>query len=116
MTLEELSSHIRKTFGFVPTREQEQAIRQFCLFLTDRDNHTVMMMRGCAGTGKTSLAGAIVKTMKALGQKTVLLAPTGRAAKVFSLNADAPAFTIHRRIYRSTDPPRRRCRVPHRRR
>ena len=102
MTLEELSNHIRRTFGFVPTREQEQAIRQFCLFLTDRDNHTVMMMRGCAGTGKTSLAGAIVKTMKALGQKTVLLAPTGRAAKVFSLNADAPAFTIHRRIYRST--------------
>ena len=113
MTLEELSSHIRKTFGFVPTREQEQAIRQFCLFLTDRDNHTVMMMRGCAGTGKTSLAGAIVRALRTLGQKTVLLAPTGRAAKVFSLrsattgdacqskNAEVQAFTIHRRIYRS---------------
>ena len=98
----ELSDTIRREFGHVPTREQEQAIGQFCRFLTDRDPGTAMMMRGCAGTGKTSLAGAIVRALRALGQKTVLLAPTGRAAKVFALNAGAQAFTIHRKIYRST--------------
>ena len=59
-----------------------------------------MILRGSAGTGKTTLAGAIVRAMTRLGQKLVLLAPTGRAAKVFSLNAGHPAYTIHRRIYR----------------
>ena len=59
-----------------------------------------MIMRGSAGTGKTTLAGAIVRAMAALKQKMILLAPTGRAAKVFSLNAGHAAYTIHRRIYR----------------
>ena len=59
-----------------------------------------MILRGSAGTGKTTLAGAIVKAMAALKQKLILLAPTGRAAKVFSLNAGHAAYTIHRRIYR----------------
>ena len=102
MIYDELSNSIRRAFGHVPTREQEVAIQQFCLFLTDREANTLMMLRGCAGTGKTSLAGAIVRALKTLSQKTVLLAPTGRAAKVFSLNAGSPAYTIHHRIYRST--------------
>ena len=59
-----------------------------------------MILRGSAGTGKTTLAGAIVRAMVALKQKLVLLAPTGRAAKVFSQNAGHAAYTIHRRIYR----------------
>ena len=59
-----------------------------------------MILRGSAGTGKTTLASAMVRTLKRLGQKLVLLAPTGRAAKVFSLNSGEPASTIHRRIYR----------------
>ena len=68
--------------------------------MTDRDNQVVMILRGSAGTGKTTLAGAIVRAMAILKQKMILLAPTGRAAKVFSLNAGHPAYTIHRRIYR----------------
>ncbi len=72
----------------------------FCRFMTDRDARTVMILRGSAGTGKTLLASAIVKTMMKLRQRMVLLAPTGRAAKVLALNAGHPAFTIHRRIYR----------------
>ena len=68
--------------------------------MTDRNPHAVMILRGSAGTGKTSLSGAIVRTMKAIGQKVMLLAPTGRAAKVFSLSSGSPVFTIHRRIYR----------------
>ena len=68
--------------------------------MSDSDDRAVMIMRGSAGTGKTSLSGAIVRTMKRLRQRVVLLAPTGRAAKVFSINSDTPASTIHRRIYR----------------
>ena len=68
--------------------------------MTDRDDHVVMILRGSAGTGKTTLAGAIVRAMNVLKQKMILLAPTGRAAKVFALNAGHPAYTIHRRIYR----------------
>ena len=84
----------------VPTVEQEHAIDVFSLFMTDRDDHVVMILRGSAGTGKTTLAGAIVRAMNVLKQKMILLAPTGRAAKVFALNAGHPAYTIHRRIYR----------------
>ena len=84
----------------VPTNEQLQAIRLFALFMADRDAQSVMILRGSAGTGKTTLAAAIVKAMLQLKQKIVLLAPTGRAAKVFSLYAHQPAYTIHRRIYR----------------
>lgn len=100
MIVDELALLIRQAFGLVPTREQAVAIDTFCRFMTDRDSHVVMILRGSAGTGKTSLAAAMVKTMTMLRQKTVLLAPTGRAAKVFSLNAGRQAFTIHRRIYR----------------
>ena len=60
----------------------------------------MMIMRGCAGTGKTTLAAAIVRTMAEMNQRIILMAPTGRAAKVLSLNAGMPAYTIHRRIYR----------------
>lgn len=100
MIIDELVYKIRQQFGYTPTAEQEHALHIFAMFLTDRDSHSVMVMRGSAGTGKTSLAGAIVRTMTALEQKVMLMAPTGRAAKVFSLNSNHPAFTIHRRIYR----------------
>lgn len=100
MIIEELASMIRQTFGLMPTDEQAAAIDTFCSFMADTDNHSIMIMRGSAGTGKTSLAAAFVKTVCKLGKKVTLLAPTGRAAKVFSLNAGQKAFTIHRRIYR----------------
>jgi exodeoxyribonuclease-5 len=60
----------------------------------------LFLLTGYAGTGKTSLVGALVKTLDSLKFKTVLLAPTGRAAKVFSHYAHHPAYTIHRKIYR----------------
>lgn len=100
MIVDELSLLVRRAFGLVPTRDQTAAIDTFCRFMTDRNGHCVMILRGSAGTGKTSLASAFVKTMVSLRQKVVLLAPTGRAAKVFSLNSGHQAFTIHRRIYR----------------
>ena len=100
MIADELKYRIRLSFGMPPTVEQERAISVFADFMADRDSRTVMVLRGSAGTGKTTLAGAIVRAMTALKQKLVLLAPTGRAAKVFALNAGSPAYTIHRRIYR----------------
>ena len=97
---EELKYRIWQAFGFAPTAEQTQAVDVFCRFLADRNDRVVMILRGSAGTGKTSLAGAIVRALTLLKQKLMLMAPTGRAAKVFSLNAGSAAFTIHRRIYR----------------
>ena len=100
MINEELKYRILQNFGFEPTADQMYAVDLFARFMTDRDERAVMILRGSAGTGKTSLAGAIVRTMLELRQKVSLLAPTGRAAKVFSLNANQPAATIHRSIYR----------------
>ncbi len=100
MISDELSFCIREAMAFSPTAEQSTAIAEFCRFLLDRSDRVAMILRGSAGTGKTTLAGAIVRSLAALGQKMLLLAPTGRAAKVFSLNAGHPAFTIHRKIYR----------------
>ena len=100
MIVDELKYKILEQFGFPPTPEQANALDVFARFMTDRNLHAVMILRGSAGTGKTSLSGAIVRTMKDIGQKVMLLAPTGRAAKVFSLSSGSPAFTIHRRIYR----------------
>lgn len=101
MLANELTLRIFRNFLFEPTAEQELAVNTFVRFLTDTNAQTLMILRGSAGTGKTSLAGSIVKTLVELRQKVMLLAPTGRAAKVFSINSEGyPAFTIHRKIYR----------------
>lgn len=100
MIVDELTYRIWNAFGFAPTAEQEHAIEVFTRFMTDRHEQSLMILRGSAGTGKTTLAAALVRALCSLQQKIVLLAPTGRAAKVFSLYAGHPAYTIHRRIYR----------------
>jgi len=97
---DELKYRIRGAFGFEPTREQQEAIDVFATFMADSRMMPVMVMRGSAGTGKTTLAAAIVRALQSLEQQLVLMAPTGRAAKVFSLYAGSAAYTIHRRIYR----------------
>ena len=100
MITDELKFRIRSALVHTPTAEQKNAIDVFSMFMTDRHEQTVMILRGSAGTGKTTLAASIVKALLSLQQKMVLMAPTGRAAKVFSLYAGQPAYTIHRRIYR----------------
>ena len=100
MIADELKYRIRGAFGYEPTREQQEAMDVFATFMADSRMMPVMVMRGSAGTGKTTLAAAIVRALQSLQQQLVLLAPTGRAAKVFSLYADSAAYTIHRRIYR----------------
>ena len=91
---------MRENFGFVPTAEQSEAMEMIGHFLLSRHGMELFLLRGYAGTGKTTLVGALVKTLSELGQPVVLMAPTGRAAKVFSSYAGQPAYTIHKRIYR----------------
>ena len=95
-----LGQQIKANFSYKPTLEQENAIKKLADFLFTPKMDEIFLLRGYAGTGKTSLVGALVKTLCQLEQKCVLLAPTGRAAKVFSYYADQPAYTIHKKIYR----------------
>lgn len=91
---------IKQNFPFEPTTQQSEALEKIVHFLFLQKEETLFLLKGYAGTGKSSLLGALVKTMTEFKQKTVLLAPTGRAAKVFSSYANHPAFTIHKKIYR----------------
>ena len=100
MLNDDLSQQIKRNFLYKPTEEQEIAITSFSDFFFSAEHDSVYLLKGYAGTGKTSLVSAIVKTLDSLKQKCVLLAPTGRAAKVFSHHAGHSAYTIHRRIYR----------------
>lgn len=96
----DLSQQIKRNFSYKPTEEQENAVKSFEDFLLSPSEDAVFLMKGYAGTGKTSLTAALVRTLDQLQWKTVLLAPTGRAAKVFSGYAGHPAYTIHKKIYR----------------
>lgn len=100
MLNDNLSQQIKRNFLYKPTEEQEIAISSFSDFFFSAEHDSVYLLKGYAGTGKTSLVSALVKTLDELKQKCILLAPTGRAAKVFSHHASHSAYTIHRRIYR----------------
>lgn len=91
---------INENFAFDFTADQRSAVAKIVDFLYSRSNNQVFLLKGYAGTGKSSLIGSLVKTMSQFNQKAVLLAPTGRAAKVFSAYAGQPAFTVHKKIYR----------------
>jgi exodeoxyribonuclease-5 len=91
---------IRDNFPFSLTNDQETAINKIVSFIFNPNSDAIFLLKGYAGTGKSTLIGTLVKTMAQFEQKTVLLAPTGRAAKVFSLHSDESAYTIHKRIYR----------------
>lgn len=100
MTVTEFKNIIIARFGFEPTADQLAALDVFARFLAARQGMPAMILRGSAGTGKTSLVAAMVQTLVALKQRVVLMAPTGRAAKVLALNCGLAATTIHRKIYR----------------
>ncbi len=94
------TTQIKKNFPHETTSEQDLALEKLNDFLFSRDNDSLFLLKGYAGTGKSSLIGALVKTMTDMKQKTVLMAPTGRAAKVFATYAGQNAYTIHKKIYR----------------
>lgn len=91
---------VLKKFGYDFSPTQKAAVELFIRFFFAREDDSAFLLKGYAGTGKTSLVAAIVNTLISLEYKVVLLAPTGRAAKVFSGYAGHPAFTIHKKIYR----------------
>ncbi|MGL4851108.1 MAG: ATP-dependent DNA helicase [Phocaeicola sp.] len=100
MIKDHLAQQIKSNFLYKPTSEQEKAVKTLAEFLFCQRVDTLFLLKGYAGTGKTSLIGALVKTLDQLKQKCILLAPTGRAAKVFAQYAAHPCYTVHKKIYR----------------
>ena len=95
-----LATQIKANFPFQPTIEQEISLEKLSDFIFSSDDRAVFMLCGYAGTGKTTLISALVRTLVQLQRRVVLLAPTGRAAKVFSTYSGKGAHTIHKCIYR----------------
>lgn len=93
-------AEVMSRLDYEPNQQQVELIARAGHFLMRSPQGSVFVLGGYAGTGKTSLTGAVVKTLTAHGARCVLMAPTGRAAKVFADYATHPAYTIHRKIYR----------------
>lgn len=103
--LQNAKNYILLNLGHSPTRDQDEACERIVEFLYDPSSNAACVLRGYAGTGKTTLVSALISSAKAMRLKTVLLAPTGRAAKVLSNYSHRRAFTIHKYIYlTATDP------------
>lgn len=91
---------LSQNLPYTPTQDQAIVMAKLVTFVFRAVGREVFLLKGYAGTGKSSLVGALVKTLSQYSMKSVLLAPTGRAAKVFGLYANTPAYTIHKKIYR----------------
>src|ERR1700761_7686515 len=91
---------ILKAFPHQPNAQQQELFGRLDRFLSSGSGRDCFILRGYAGTGKTTIVGALVKALKHYNYKSVLLAPTGRAAKVITSYSGRKAFTIHKRIYR----------------
>ena len=89
-----------RNLGNTPTEDQSEALKKLASYITENNNDVIFLLTGYAGTGKTSVISTLVKTLDELRMKSVLLAPTGRAAKVLASYAGKQAFTIHKKIYR----------------
>lgn len=95
-----LLDKIRTAFPLEPTSQQSALMEKVANFIVDKDSDRIFLLKGYAGTGKTSVISSVIKVMDELQQPVVLLAPTGRAAKVLSIYSEKQAFTIHKKIYR----------------
>ncbi|MCZ8091278.1 AAA family ATPase [Flavobacterium sp.] len=92
-------SILKRQFPFQPTLKQNIFFQMISEFLTDKNEEQIFVLKGFAGTGKTTVISTIVNSLNDINMKAVLLAPTGRAAKVIANYSNKPAFTIHKRIY-----------------
>ena len=97
----ELYGKLVQSFGFDPTDGQAIVMYHLSAFLLSQKENPTYILKGYAGTGKTTLVKTLVRTLPSLGMKYVLMAPTGRAAKVLSSYTGKDASTIHRRIYQA---------------
>ena len=101
MDRQELYANLVRSFGFAPTKGQDIVLYHLAAFLLSNKENPTYILRGYAGTGKTSLVKTLVRTLPSIGMRYVLMAPTGRAAKVLSGYTRQNASTIHRRIYQA---------------
>ena len=101
MERHELYGRLTQSFGFEPTDGQAMVLYHLAAFLLSQKENPTYILKGYAGTGKTSLVKTLVRTLPALGMRYVLMAPTGRAAKVLSNYTGQNASTIHRKIYQA---------------
>ena len=101
MGRQELFDRLTQSFGFEPTEGQSIVLYHLAAFLLSLKENPTYILRGYAGTGKTTLMKALVKALPSIGMRYVLMAPTGRAAKVLSSYTGQGASTIHRRIYQA---------------
>jgi ATP-dependent exoDNAse (exonuclease V) alpha subunit len=92
-------SLLSRQFPFAPTYKQDVFFREIAEFLTDKRDDSIFVLKGYAGTGKTTVISTLVNTLPEIQMKYVLLAPTGRAAKVIANYSNKAAFTIHKKIY-----------------
>jgi len=99
MQSKKLQEKLRLYFPFKPTSKQNQVITDVSEFITTIGNRSIFILKGYAGTGKTTLISTLVKSLPVLGKRSVLMAPTGRAAKVLSKYSKKIASTIHKKIY-----------------
>ena len=99
MNCTKLKDKIKSNFPFEPTNEQKEIIIDISNFVTTIGNRSIYILKGYAGTGKTTLVSTLVKSLPLIAKRSVLMAPTGRAAKVLSKYSKKLASTIHRKIY-----------------
>jgi len=99
MTSSQFYSLLRQQFPFQPTVKQDIFLQKIADFVTNKNSNEVFVLKGYAGTGKTTVISTIVNNLGAVQKKYVLLAPTGRAAKVIANYSNKAAFTIHKKIY-----------------
>jgi len=100
MLIHHLERLFLKNIDYNPTKSQKDLIKSFAKFILDHKTNNLFLLKGYAGTGKTTSVKALINTLREVRMKSVLLAPTGRAAKVLSSYTNHPAYTIHKKIYR----------------
>ena len=99
MSSKNFYSILSQNFPFNPTLKQDAFFQKIAVFITNTNNDAIFVLKGYAGTGKTTVISTIVNQLIEINKKYVLLAPTGRAAKVIANYSNKPAFTIHKKIY-----------------
>ena len=100
MLKKHLHQQIIENLDFSPTSGQESLAGKLGEFIGTESNDVIFSLKGYAGTGKTSMVNALVKTLAKFKFQSILLAPTGRAAKVLTSYTGKNAYTIHKKIYR----------------
>jgi exodeoxyribonuclease-5 len=99
MTASEFYQLLKSGFPFIPTAKQSLSLQRLSAYIFESTKEDIFLLKGYAGTGKTTIIGTLVQNLWKVKRKVILLAPTGRAAKVISSYAAKEAFTIHKKIY-----------------